>query len=341
MERSAYVAVVGGINMDIQGRSAEPFRAGDSNPGQAFMSPGGVGRNIAENLVRLGVRTELVAVIGDDALSASLIESCGRLGIGLRGSLRLAQTACSQYLCLLDADGRLVGAVAAMDSIERLSPERLAERSGLLDGAALIVADANLPAATLAWLAERYGRPLTSGEPEPPPTGAARGRGPSGRRGPFLVLDPVSVAKASRAAPLIGRFDFAKPNRAEAETLACMAIPSRAELMRASAALRDRGLGECFISLGKEGLYYEGADAAGEPERGFVRPPVLPVANVSGAGDAAFAALVWGLLEGRPLKERAALAVAAASLAASAVSTVSPEMGTSRLLELAKGAQHE
>ena len=327
MNRSGYVAVVGGINMDIQGRSAGPFRAGDSNPGAAHMSPGGVGRNVAENLVRLGLRTELVAVIGDDPLSAALVESCGRLGIGLRGALRLSQTAASQYICLLDEAGSLVGAVAAMDSIERLTPDRLAERSGLLDGASLIVADANLPEPTLAWLAERYGG---GGE------GLALGSKP-----PLLALDPVSVAKAGKAKALVGSFSFAKPNRAEAEILSGLPISSRADLPAAAAALRAKGLSDAFISMGGEGLYYEGQGPGGLLARGFVRPPALPVANVSGAGDAALAALVWGLLSDYDIKERAALAAAAASLAASSLSTVSPEMGAARLLELAKGVVHE
>ncbi|MBL8966442.1 MAG: hypothetical protein JNG85_05480 [Spirochaetaceae bacterium] len=327
MDRSGYVAVVGGINMDIQGRSTGAFRPGDSNPGSAFMSPGGVGRNVAENLVRLGIRTELVAVLGDDSLSAALAESCGRLGIGLRGAMRLSQTAASQYLCLLDDSGALVGAVAAMDSIERLTPERLAERSGLLDGAAMVVADANLPAATLAWLAERYG-------------GEGEGSRP-GRRGPLLVLDPVSVAKAAKAVDLVGSFAFAKPNRAEAEVLSGLAIASRDDLPAAAAALRAKGLGQAFVSMGREGLYYEGVGASGLLERGFVRPPALPVANVSGAGDAALAALVWGQLSDYTIKERAALASAAAALAASAPTTVSPDMGAARLLELAKGVVHE
>ncbi|MDA8426270.1 MAG: PfkB family carbohydrate kinase, partial [Treponema sp.] len=195
------VVVVGGINMDIQGRSSAAFRPGDSNPGASTMSPGGVGRNIAENLVRLGLDVELLTVLGGDSLSRELEASCDRLGIGLSAALRLQDEAASQYICLLDADGGLVGAVAAMDGFDRLAPQVLADRADFLDAASLIVVDANIPSAAIGWLAERYG------------DRARRG----GR--PALALDTVSVAKAVRAGPYLGSFAFAKPNRAEASVL--------------------------------------------------------------------------------------------------------------------------
>lgn len=331
MEKNGYVAVVGGINMDIQGKAFGSFVNADSNPGESIMSPGGVGRNIAENLVRLGVRVELVTVLGDDTLSAELAKSCGKLGIGIRGALRLSSTPASQYICLLEGGtehpGRLVGAVAAMDAFDKLTPERLQERSGLLDGACLVYADANLPAASLAWLAERYGR----GQPAPV----------LGRAKPFLALDPVSAAKAPRAAAITGAFDFIKPNRIEAGLLAGIEISSGKDLARAASALRSKGSADIFISLGAEGLYYEGMGPNGELVRGIVRPPVLPVANVSGAGDAASAALAWGFMLDLPITDRAALAACASALAASAAETVSEETCASRLRDLAKGATHE
>lgn len=331
MEKNGYVAVVGGINMDIQGKAFGPFVNADSNPGESCMSPGGVGRNIAENLVRLGVRVELVTVLGDDTLSAELAKSCGKLGIGIRGALRLSSTPASQYICLLEGGsehpGRLVGAVASMDAFDKLTPDRLEERSGLLDGACLVYADANLPEASLAWLAERYGR----GRPAPV----------LGRAKPCFALDPVSAAKAPRAASIAGALDFVKPNRIEAGILSGVGIASKADLPRAASALRAKGSADIFISLGSEGLYYEGLGPNGELVRGLVRQPALPVVNVSGAGDAAGAALAWGFMLDLPIAERAAMAVSASALAASAAETVSPETCAARLRELAKGVAHE
>jgi pseudouridine kinase len=352
MTKKGLVVVVGGMNMDVQGRSYGPFRPGDSNPGATRRSPGGVGRNIAENLCRLGVEVELVSVLGDDPFSSELEASCAALRIGLSGTLRLPGREASQYLCLLDSDGRLAGAVAAMSLIDELSPEVLASQTELFDKAEFIIVDANLRQASIGWLAERYRRGQIRGQ--------IRGQS-SDHRLPRLVLDPVSVAKAARARPHLASFSFAKPNLAEAEVLASAgggevaeaavleadsAADAKARAAMFGRALLGRGLGEVFISLGAGGLYYEGPGEDSRLQRGIVLPPSsVPVEfsprNVSGAGDAACAALVWGALEGFSVAKRAGLALAAAILAASTDATVRPDTGAAVIERIAEGVRHE
>lgn len=326
MSRNAYIAVVGGMNIDIQAKCFLPYKPGDSNPGSLKCLPGGVGRNIAENLVRLGARVELVSVVGDDDSSSRLAESCASAGIGLEGLLRLQDSPASRYVCLLDADGSLAGAVASMDSMDRLSPECLALRAPLLDSADLIVVDANIPESSIDWLAERY---------------------PKGTQRPLLCFDPVSGKKAARGRRSLGAFAFAKPNRAEAALLAGLEESPPSVL---AAGLRSRGLGEAFISLGLDGMWAEGPGSAGASadvaESWMARLPARPplgfeTVNASGAGDAACAAIAWGLLRGFSLGERCALAVAAALLAAASESPVNPDMAADLLLETAKGIERE
>ena len=61
-----YAVVVGGVNVDIGGRSFVPLVAADSNPGQVTMSLGGVGRNIAHNMSLLGLEVRLLTAYGND-----------------------------------------------------------------------------------------------------------------------------------------------------------------------------------------------------------------------------------------------------------------------------------
>ncbi|MEZ5220286.1 MAG: PfkB family carbohydrate kinase [Ilumatobacteraceae bacterium] len=49
-------AVIGGANIDMKAQSRARAATHTSNPGRTSMTPGGVGRNIAENLARLGDR---------------------------------------------------------------------------------------------------------------------------------------------------------------------------------------------------------------------------------------------------------------------------------------------
>ena len=75
------VVVVGGVNMDIKAHSRGAVQLRTSNPGTARTSPGGVGRNIAENLARLGSPTHLVAAIGRDAFGEQVTAMTRAAGV--------------------------------------------------------------------------------------------------------------------------------------------------------------------------------------------------------------------------------------------------------------------
>ncbi|HTX74372.1 MAG TPA: PfkB family carbohydrate kinase [Rectinemataceae bacterium] len=340
------VVVVGGINMDIQARSAATFRPGDSNPGSVSLSAGGVGRNVAANLVSLGLRVELLTVLGDDALSGELEESCRRDGVGLSAALRRADSPASRYVCLLDSDGRLVGAVAAMDSFEFLLPQHLDGHASLLDSASVILVDANVPESSIGWLARRYGAKAARARADAGADSTAAAQAAAARPLPILGLDPVSVAKAARARAWLGDFAFAKPNRGEALVLAGEEAGASSSPAELGEKLRATGLRDLFISLGEAGIFYTGGSERGGVERGFVRPPrslpaELKPRNVSGAGDAACAALVWGRLSGLGLQAQAACALSAALLTAAAEATTTPALCPEVLMSISQGVQHE
>ena len=61
------VLVIGGAHLDVLARSSAPLRAHTSNPGTTVRTFGGVGRNVAENLARLGTPTRMLLAVGDVA----------------------------------------------------------------------------------------------------------------------------------------------------------------------------------------------------------------------------------------------------------------------------------
>ena len=121
----APVYVIGGVNMDISGTPAETLRPGDSNPGRVSLSPGGVGRNIAENLSRLGRRVSLITILGNDPYADVIREHCRNVGIDLSMSFTDPLGHTSTYLCLNEQNGDLHAAVSDMAICEQLTPDRL------------------------------------------------------------------------------------------------------------------------------------------------------------------------------------------------------------------------
>ena len=174
-----YVVVIGGANIDVKARSASPAVRRTSNPGTAVLGAGGVGRNIAENLARLGTPTHLVTAVGTDALGDQLIRSTEAAGVGLDHVARV-DVPTGSYTAVLDADGELLVAIASMAATEALGATEVEAAADLIAGAALLVLDGNLAGPALE-AARR-----------------AAGDVP-------MVLDPVSVPKAERLAPPDGR----------------------------------------------------------------------------------------------------------------------------------------
>ncbi|MBC8255222.1 MAG: hypothetical protein H8E35_14505 [Ardenticatenia bacterium] len=56
---ASHILILGTSATDTKGRAAGPILPGTPNPGDIRISVGGVARNIAENLARLGLPTLL------------------------------------------------------------------------------------------------------------------------------------------------------------------------------------------------------------------------------------------------------------------------------------------
>ena len=290
-----YVAVCGGVNIDIGAHSFAPLRAKDSNPGKVELSLGGVGRNIAHNMRLLGLNVELLTALGGDSRAAQVEESCKALGIGLSRALRVPDGRTSTYVFVGGSDGDMAVAVADMEICDRLTPDYFASQLAFLNGAAAVVLDTNLPRESLAYLAEHCTAPL--------------------------FVDPVSTAKAEKLSGLLGHIHTLKPNRIEAELLSGVKITDDKSLRAAADALLLQGVQRVFLSLGEDGVL-----AAQHGETQIVPICKANAVNATGAGDAMMAALVWSYLTGRSLAESAAAGTSAAALAVESEETINPKM---------------
>ena len=300
LRSGSYAVVVGGVNVDLGGRSIAPLVEADSNPGSVSISLGGVGRNIAHNLSLLGTEVRMLTAYGDDLNGERVAASCSSLGIDLSHAQQIAGGTTSTYLYLTDPNGEMALAVSDMEICKQISPQYLAANLPLLQNAQIVVADTNIPAESLQYLAENCTCPL--------------------------FIDPVSTTKAEKLRPILSRIHTLKPNKLEAELLSGIRIRTDEDLEAAAAKLLEMGLHRLFISLGAEGVY-----AAMGNQR--VRHPNLPgnMVNTTGCGDAFMAAIVWAYLEGMDLASTARAGLAAGSIAMESAETINPAMSAAAL----------
>lgn len=300
LRSGSYAVVVGGVNVDIGGRSFAPLIRADSNPGTVSVSLGGVGRNIAHNLSLLGADVRLLAAYGDDLHGQQVVSSCASLGIDLSHALKVPGGTTSTYLYLTDEQGEMALAVSDMSICEKITPAYLAEHSGVLNNARVVVADANIPTESLRWLAENCTAPL--------------------------FVDPVSTTKAEKLRDILGKIHTLKPNKLEAELLTGLPIRNKTDLEAAARKLLSTGMQRVFISLGADG-----ALAADEAGCQWLKNIPGNMVNTTGCGDAFMASLVWSYMEGLDLTESARAGLAAGSIAMESEQTINPNMSAEAL----------
>src|SRR5512138_184097 len=217
------VTAVGACHPDRKARAAAPFVRGASNPVELRSCPGGVARNVADNLARLGLRAALVSRLGRDAEGEALQAGLEALPLDLAGVTRSETAPSAFHLIALEPDGEMLVAVADMRIYDEMTPALLQGLPGALWDVDALFADCNLPAETLGWLAARR----------------------SDSR-PFAV-NGVSPAKARRLRDHLGACDLLFVNRGEAAAL-LGGVESAPEAL--AAALAAAGAGEAVVTLG-------------------------------------------------------------------------------------------
>ena len=300
LRTGAYAVVVGGVNVDIGGTSFAPLVGADSNPGKVSVTLGGVGRNIAHNLSLMGTDVRMMTAYGDDTYGQKVAASCSELGIDLSHALRLPGYTTSTYLYIADHQGEMTLAVSDMEICKQIGPSYLAANLPLLQNAQVVVADANIPAESLIYLAENCTAPL--------------------------FCDPVSTVKAEKLRPILHKIHTLKPNRLEAELLTGVKIQTREDAQRAVDALLQMGVHRVFLSMGADGVC-----AAMGDQRVWMENIPGNVVNTTGCGDAFMAALVWAYLQGMDLEQTARAGLAAGSIAMESNMTINPNMSATAL----------
>ena len=298
MDGTASVVVVGAAAMDTKGYALEPLQPGTSIPGHVRVSVGGVGRNIAENLARLGLETTLLSAVGDDEAGRHLLAQARGSGVNVDHVLTSRRHATAAYLAVLDSQGNLAVSVAEMSIMQAVTPRYLYDRRRWLRQASMIVVDANLSPEALASLlrqARKYEVPVCA--------------------------DPASTSLASRLCPHLGDLYMVTPNALEAEALCGEPVHGREEAIMAAKRLVGLGVEIAIITLADQGLVYATPD-----ESGHIPAIECDIVDLTGAGDALTAAVIFGLLNDFPVDEAVRLGVSAAALTLQCRDTVCPEL---------------
>lgn len=278
----SYVAVIGGINMDIFGESSGRIVPNSSNVGRITYALGGIARNVSFNLCRLKVPNYLISVYGDDCNGERFKADARANAMDITYSRQLPHANTSTYLSVSGPDGAPEIGLDDMSISDVITPGFLAEREHVIANARAIVIDTSLSPESIAWVCGHEGAPI--------------------------YARVVSVNKAARLADSLAHLDTVVLSAAETSVLCGIEAKDEASADRCADWLLERGVKRVFLFLDGVGMLHRDAE-----HRWFL--PCEPGAmhrHTNGAASAALSALVWGSMEGLAFEERSRLAAAAA-----------------------------
>ena len=282
------VLVIGAAGLDLVGRAELPLHLGSSNPGEIRVSDGGVARNVAENLARLGMEVTLLTAVGSDDQGQLLLEQAAEAGVDVSQAVTIDGGRTGAYLALLNEQGVLHLALDDMRVVESITPEFLQRRKDLFEKAQAVFIDANL---TPTAMAAAVG--LAKGADVP------------------LAADPTTVTLARRLVPHLADLWLITPNAGEAEALTPHPIPHADRNLALDAArhLVSRGVEIAMVTMAEFGVAYATAEVSGH-----VPAVQTEIVDPTGAGDAQTAAVLFALLNEIPLDEAVRLGASAAAV---------------------------
>ncbi|PIE98080.1 MAG: MarR family transcriptional regulator [Treponema sp.] len=281
-------AVLGASNIDIAGISKNALTLHDSNIGQVKISSGGVGRNICENLARLGKKVSFFSAFAKDTFADFLQKELSELSIDFTNSYYTDKFETSSYLFVNDVEGEMYVAINDMILIESVPISYFEKILPLVNQHDVCVIDTNWPIEVFSFLMENVKIPI--------------------------CVDPVSLTKSEKCLPYLSKIHSFKPNLSEAQHLS-----KKRTLEDSAEVLLDAGVKQLFISLGSAGLYYATKDKSGIIPVSITKP-----VNTTGAGDATMAGIVAGF--GMPIEDKAKIATRLAEICVMTNETVAKNL---------------
>ena len=151
---------IGGINLDSTFKLLDEktiHLKGVTQPCLASNSLGGVARNMAEALIRLGGKDSiLLSALANDPASQYITEKSNQIGFNTTRWLFVNENnlATGSYNAIFDTKGELILGCGDMRCHDYISPEYIKQNIQAIEKAAICVFDADIPINTIQYISE-------------------------------------------------------------------------------------------------------------------------------------------------------------------------------------------
>jgi len=248
------VVVLGVFVADTAYRAVRMPRMGETILGNTFsLGPGGKGSNQAVAAARMGADVTMITKLGRDDFADMALKTWAEAGVKPHVEQLADNYTGAAYIFIEEATG---------DNAIIIAPGAAATISAAdMDKASDVIRSASVFVTQL----------------EQPMDAAFRALEIARAAGITTILNPAPAAELPSG--MLTLCDYVTPNETETEELTGIAVNSEQDGARASAALRNMGVGTPIITLGERGVYLDGHGLVPAVNAG-------PVVETTGAGDA-------------------------------------------------------
>ncbi len=284
--------VIGAVFVDVKGFAREKYMPEGRNVGDVQVVAGGVCRNVAENLVKLGQPVQFVSMVDDNALGRDVREGLEAIGVDASHVIA-ADRGMGMWLAILDEKGDLAGSISRQPEFSPLEAYLDAHGEAIMAVTDGLVLEFDMNAAIaekVMVLAERFDKPVYS---------IVGNMGVILKHTDYLQRVACFICNEMEAGRL---FDMDLTRIPPGDMLSVLRVESA-----------RRGIPRMVVTMGGQGSVYVDNRTG---ECGICPAEHVNVVDTTGAGDAFFSAAVAALMRGRPLSEavRAGTALAARAL---------------------------
>jgi len=267
------IVVIGSSNTDMVIKTGHLPAPGETILGGSFfMNPGGKGANQAVAAKRLGGNVTFIAKTGNDMFGEGAVRLFREEGIDT--GYMLTDAVQPSGVALITVDDKAENTiVVASGANANLMPGDLAQATGIIQNAGLVLMQLEIPLSTVRHVAE---------------LAAAHGR--------KVILNPAPACPLQ--AELLKHISIITPNETEAEILTGVRVTDIDSARAAAMVLQLKGVETVIITLGAKGAF---VSAPGIEE--LVPAPVVQAVDTTAAGDVFNGALTVALAEGMDLAD--------------------------------------
>ena len=303
-----YVVGIGATNVDIYCKSKIEIKDHYDHPSNISYTPGGVTRNILENIHKLGLNTKLLTCVGDDIYGSYLLEKIKESGIDNTNIDVIKGGRTGLFVQVQDKNNDMHIAMCDMNIFSHIDVKFIKKKEKIFKGASGIVLDPSLDKEVLDYIFDNFA--------DIP-----------------IFVDPISDMYAKKIRPYLPKIYCIKPNQSELGVLANMKIDNHIDLLMAYEKVLKKGVKKVYVSLGKDGCMYNDDD-----NHIYTRcfKAVEKMVNASGAGDSFFAAIIYSYVTGLSLDDTIDYALGAGIAAIICEETINPKLSVNLIKEIIK-----